>query len=40
MSTPPDPNQFTAGALVIPYAGVSPTIDPAGMAGAHRRTGR
>ena len=28
MSTPPEPNQFTAGALVIPYAGVSPTIDP------------
>ena len=28
MSTPPDPSRFTAGALVIPYAGVSPTIDP------------
>lgn len=26
MSTPPNPNQFAA--LVIPYSGVSPTIDP------------
>jgi len=29
MSTPPDPNQFRPAALVIPYAGVWPTIDPA-----------
>jgi len=28
MSTPPDPSRFTAGALVISYAGASPTIDP------------
>ena len=28
MSTPPNQNQNAAGPLVIPYAGVSPTIDP------------
>ena len=29
MSTTPDPNQFRPAALVIPYSGVSPTVDPA-----------
>ena len=28
MSTPPNPNPNAAGPLVIPYAGVSPTIHP------------
>ena len=28
MSTPPDPKQIAAGPLVIPYAGVSPSVDP------------
>jgi hypothetical protein len=29
MSTPPDPSPFRSAALVIPYAGVAPTIDAA-----------